>query len=177
MNAGQAYLDHVHASFQSMKKLGEGAIEQLTLEGLHYSPNEESNSIALLVKHLSGNMISRFTSFLTTDGEKPERDRDAEFEGSYGSKEELLKSWNTGWETVFQAISELKEEDVLKTVFIRSEPHLVMEALLRQVSHYSNHIGQILYIGKMIKNKSWNTLSIPRGASRQFTERIREENR
>lgn len=164
------------SNFHFMKKLAEGAIEQLNCEELHFAPNVESNSIALLVKHMSGNMLSRFTDFLTTDGEKPNRNRDAEFEGEYNTKEQLLAEWNIGWETLFQTLSELKEEDILKTVFIRGEPHSVMEAIQRQISHYSYHIGQIVYLGKIIKNSDWKTLSIPRGNSKEFNEKMMEKN-
>ncbi|MBP0726087.1 DUF1572 family protein [Bacillus sp. RG28] len=174
MNTEKAYLNVVHQNFKSMKTLAEGAIEQLTFEELHFLPNRESNSVAILVKHISGNMISRFTSFLTSDGEKPNRNRDTEFEDGYISKEELLAAWNFGWETLFKALSDLKEEDILKTVYIRSEPHSVMEALQRQISHYSLHIGQILYIGKLIKNDGWKTLSVPRGKSDRFTQSIKD---
>jgi hypothetical protein len=176
MNTEKAYLSNVEASFKSMKKLAEGTFVQLDFEELHFSPNEESNSIALLVKHMSGNMISRFTDFLTTDGEKPNRNRDEEFEGGYPSKEELIKAWNNGWGTLFQTLSELNEEDVFKTIFIRGEPHSVMEALQRQVSHYSYHIGQMIYLGKMIRNEKWKTLSVPRGNSKEFTKMMIEKN-
>ena len=175
MNTEQAYLNLVKQNFKSMKKQAEGAIEQLTFEELHYLPNKESNSIAILVKHISGNMLSRFTSFLTTDGEKTDRNRDSEFEGGYNSKVELIAAWNHGWEILFKALSDLKEEDILKTVYIRSEPHSVMEAIQRQISHYSLHIGQILYIGKLMKNDEWKTLSVPRGKSNQFTQSIRDK--
>ncbi len=174
LNTERAYLNSVNASLRSMKKLADGAISQLNYEELHYSPNSESNSIALLVKHMSGNMISRFTSFLTSDGEKPDRNRDEEFVGGYHSKESLLQSWNIGWEALFHTISELKDEDIVKTVHIRSEPHLVLEALQRQISHYSYHIGQIVYLGKIIKNDKWSCLSIPRGESNKFTEKMKE---
>ncbi|TCP29920.1 uncharacterized protein DUF1572 [Scopulibacillus darangshiensis] len=175
MTLEQVYLENVHASFTSMKKLAEGAIDQLSFEELHYAPNSESNSIALLVKHMSGNMKSRFTSFLTTDGEKPDRDRDAEFEGGYESKDQLLDVWHEGWETVFQALSELKEGDLLRTVTIRSEPHTVLDALQRQIAHYSNHIGQIVYTGKAIKDGEWQCLSVPRGSSQEFTKKTKEK--
>jgi len=175
VNIEQSYLNVVKQNFKSMKKQAEDAMEQLTFEELHYLPNKESNSVAILVKHISGNMLSRFTSFLTSDGEKTDRNRDSEFEGGYSSKEELMATWNDGWEILFKALYDLKEEDILKTVYIRSEPHSVMEALQRQISHYSLHIGQILYIGKLIKNDDWKTLSVPRGHSNQFTQSIRDK--
>ncbi|HLO13006.1 MAG TPA: DUF1572 family protein [Pseudoneobacillus sp.] len=177
MNVSLAYLKSVEANFKSMKKLAEGAIAQLNFDELHFSPNEESNSVAIIIKHLSGNMISRFTDFLTTDGEKPNRNRDGEFEGSFSSKEHLLEIWEIGWETLFQTLSELKEEDVLKTVLIRGEPHFVMDALQRQVSHYSYHIGQIVYLGKMVKNEKWSSLSIPRNHSSKFNDMMLEKNK
>jgi uncharacterized damage-inducible protein DinB len=170
MNVERAYLECVKEIFFNMKRLAERAMEQLNLDELHYSPNQESNSIAILVKHLNGNMRSRFTDFLTADGEKPNRNRDMEFEGRYDSKNDLLKAWNEGWEVVFHTLSGLTEEDLLKTVYIRGEPHSVLQAIERQVVHYSHHIGQIVFLAKQIKNEQWKTLSIPRRQSNQLNE-------
>ncbi|MGA9224984.1 MAG: DUF1572 family protein, partial [Mesobacillus sp.] len=129
----------------------------------------------VLVRHMSGNLKSRFNDFLTSDGEKPDRNRDGEFEGAYESKTQLLDAWNSGWEVLFHTLAGLKEEDLTKTVLIRSEPHSVMEAIQRQIVHQSSHSGQIVYIAKMIKDKDWTTLSIPRGKSEKFNQQMDEQ--
>jgi hypothetical protein len=166
------YLKLSIENFQAIKNQAERAMEQLDLKELQYSPNEESNSIAIIAKHMSGNLNSRFREFLTTDGEKADRNRDGEFEGTFSSKEELLAFWNSGWEVLFATLSKLTEDDLNKTVYIRSEPHMVMEAIQRQIVHQSSHSGQIVYLAKMIKNEEWKTLSIPRGKSEQFNEKM-----
>lgn len=166
------YLKLAMENFQSTKILAERAMAQLNIEQLHYSPNEESNSIAIIAKHMSGNLTSRFGHFLTTDGEKPDRNRDGEFLGGFQTKEDLLAFWNGGWTVLFETLSTLTELDLNKTVYIRSEPHTVMEAIQRQISHQASHAGQIVYLAKMIKNEKWNTLSIPRGKSNQFNEKM-----
>ncbi|SFJ80587.1 Protein of unknown function [Thermoflavimicrobium dichotomicum] len=171
----QEYLSCVQEDFRSIKRTGEKAMQQLTLEELHFSPASESNSIAILVKHLSGNMLSRWTDFLTTDGEKPTRDRDAEFEGSYASREALMKDWEKGWQVVFDTIASLRPEDLLKTVTIRGENHTVIQAIQRQVIHYSYHIGQIVYLAKLVKNEDWQNLTIPKGKSREYLEEMRKK--
>src|SRR4029078_3732524 len=135
---------------------------------LHWQYNEESNSIAIIVKHLWGNMLSRWTDFLTADGEKPTRDRETEFENDIKDKKELLHKWNEGWACLFNAVNSLKEEDLTTIIYIRNEGHTVTEAINRQVAHYAYHVGQIFFIGKMIKGKDWESLSIPRGKSQQF---------
>ncbi len=165
-----AYLKLAYDNFQSIKNQAERAMSQLSLEQLHYSPNNESNSIAVIAKHMSGNLKSRFRDFLTTDGEKPDRNRDGEFEGAFHSKEELLNFWNEGWSVLFETLSKLTEDDLGRTVYIRSEPHNAMQAIQRQIVHQSSHSGQIVYLAKMIKNEGWETLSIPRGKSQQFNE-------
>jgi len=171
----QSYLKLATENFQSIKKLADRAMEQLNIDELTYSPNEESNSIAILVRHMSGNLKSRFSDFLTSDGEKPDRNRDGEFEGTYESKIELLDEWNSGWEVLFNTLAVLKEEDLTKTVLIRNEPHSVMEAIQRQIVHQSSHSGQIVYIAKMIKDGEWTTLSIPRGKSETFNQQMNEQ--
>jgi len=160
---GAEYLRIVNLKFAELKKSAEKAIAQVSDDfKLNWAPNEESNSIAVIVKHISGNMISRWTDFLTSDGEKPGRDRDEEFEGMIESKEELLSVWNRGWDVFLQTLSELKSEDMLRTVYIRQQPHSVLEAIERQMSHYSSHVGQIIYAAKMIQGDDWQTLTIPR---------------
>jgi hypothetical protein len=171
----KTYLELVTENFQSIKLIAERSMDQLTNEELHYAPNEESNSIAVIVKHMSGNLRSRFSDFLSSDGEKPDRNRDGEFEGSYESKTQVLNAWNSGWDVLFNTLSQLKEEDLHKTVYIRSESHQVMEAIQRQIVHQSSHSGQIVYIAKMIKDREWKTLSIPRGKSDKFNQEMNEQ--
>lgn len=167
-----SYLNLAIENFKTIKTQAERAMEQLNIGQLHYLPNEESNSIAIIAKHMSGNLKSRFRDFLTTDGEKPDRNRDGEFEGSYARREDLLSHWNDGWNVLFQTLSELSEVDLSKTVYIRNEPHTAIEAIQRQIVHQATHTGQIVYLAKMIKNEEWNTLSIPKGGSHQFNEKM-----
>ncbi|MGC4377727.1 DUF1572 family protein [Fictibacillus sp. Mic-4] len=175
MSVAKAYLKCVIGDFQSMKQLGEKTIEQLTIDELNWSPSSESNSISIIVKHLRGNMFSRWTDFLTTDGEKPNRHRDHEFIGNFKQKEELLDAWEEGWNILFNALSQLKENNLLDEVTIRGEKHTVIQAIQRQITHYSSHIGQMVYIGKQIKDKEWNCLSVPRGKSEEFLkEKLRQ---
>lgn len=162
--------------FQFYKNLGEKAMEPLMEDELHWQYNEESNSIAVLVNHISGNMQSRFTNFLTEDGEKPWRNRDAEFENSYQSKEELLNIWEKGWDCLFQVLEQLDEENLKNTVTIRGEAMLVADALFRQLSHYAYHVGQMVYIAKMIKNSDWKSLSIPKNKSKEFNAKMLNKN-
>ncbi|MDR9852401.1 DUF1572 family protein [Paenibacillus sp. VCA1] len=162
-DTGTLYLQVAIGRFKELKQSAEKAVAQIADDAkLSWAPGEESNSIAIIVKHVSGNMISRWTDFLTTDGEKEWRERDEEFEGTIASKEDLLSVWNRGWDVFLQALSELKSEDLLKTVYIRQQPHSVLEAIERQMSHYSYHIGQIIYIAKMIQGDDWQTLTIPK---------------
>ena len=154
------------------KLLGEQTFAQLTDADLHYSPSEESNSIAVIVQHLVGNMLSRFTHFLTEDGEKEWRNRDAAFEEEQWNKEQLLEKWNEGWECYFTAVKTITEQDLIKTITIRSESLKVVDALNRQLAHYPYHIGQIVFLGRMIKGKEWNSLSIPIGQSQQFNQQM-----
>lgn len=156
--------------FQYYKSLGDKTFEQLNTEQLFWQPNDSSNSIALLVKHLSGNMLSRWTDFLSTDGEKENRNRDLEFENTWTDRKELTEHWNAGWNCLFQAIESLAEEDLEKVIYIRNEEHTVMEAILRQIAHYPYHIGQIVYIGKICRNEKWPSLSIPKGASASYNK-------
>ena len=154
--------------FEQLRSLGTKTLEQLNDDDVHWSPDAESNSIAVIVQHLYGNMLSRFTDFLTSDGEKPNRDRDEEFIEQGLSVDELQKRWGIGWDCVVAAIRPLTLNDLEKEIFIRNESHTVMEAILRQISHYGYHVGQIVYIGKHRKSAEWHTLSIPRGKSEQF---------
>ncbi|MCC6865583.1 MAG: DUF1572 domain-containing protein [Ignavibacteria bacterium] len=163
------YLTGVIKQFNYYKSLGEKTFNQLPDEALFWQYNKYSNSIAVMVKHLSGNMLSRWTDFLTSDGEKPWRKRDEEFEDDIKSREELLKLWNIGWECLFDALKSLTEEDLNRTIYIRNQEHKVFEAINRQLAHYSYHIGQIVFIGKMLSEK-WESLSIPIGKSNNYND-------
>jgi hypothetical protein len=162
------YLESVEKQFAQYKALGEKAMAQVPEEKLYWQYNPQTNSIAVIVKHLSGNMLSRFTDFLTSDGEKEWRDRDGEFENESFSGAALFSIWNTGWDRLFQTLHTLSGEDLSKSIFIRSEEHTVMEAINRQLTHYASHIGQIIYICKMIADNQWKTLSIPKNRSKEF---------
>ncbi|MBE7443299.1 MAG: DUF1572 family protein [Flavobacteriales bacterium] len=166
MNTG--YLESVRKQFEYYKMLGEKTFEQLSDEQLFEQYNEESNSIAIIVKHLWGNMLSRWTDFLTTDGEKEWRQRDAEFDNDIADRTELLEKWNQGWNCLFNAIDSLTENDLTKEIFIRNQGHSVVEAINRQLAHYPYHVGQIVFIGKMLSSKKWISLSIPKGNSKEY---------
>jgi Protein of unknown function (DUF1572) len=150
------------------KDLGDKTFAQLTDADFYYQPNEVSNSIAIIIQHMAGNMLSRWTNFLTTDGEKDWRNRDTEFEVQQLSKQQLIALWQKGWNCCLDALHALKEEDLLKTIYIRSEGLLVLDAINRQLAHYPHHVGQIIYVGKIITNNNWQNLSIAKGQSTQF---------
>src|SRR5690625_3814152 len=177
MNIGDEYLKVVQERFRGIKELGDKTIQQLSEEDIHWLLNDNSNSIAVIVKHVSGNMISRWTDFLTSDGEKPNRNRDDEFIDDVSSKQQLISIWENGWKTLFETIGELREEDLLKTIYIRGESHTVIDAIERQMSHYAYHIGQIVYIGKQIRDENWETLSIPKGKSKEYLHEMLKKNR
>ena len=168
MSTPQSYLSSAKRQFMYYKTLGEKAIDQLEPQQLFVAPNEDSNSIAVIVKHLWGNMLSRWTDFLTTDGEKPTRNRDAEFENDAKTKEDVLKWWNEGWNRLFATLDSLSDNDLQTIIYIRNEGHTVMEAINRQLAHYPYHIGQIVYIAKMLKKTSWDSLSIPKNKSGDY---------
>jgi len=163
-----SYLTSVKKQFKYYKSLGDKTFAQVPDEHLFYQYNDESNSIAIIVKHIVGNMLSRWTDFLTTDGEKEWRDRDDEFSDSINTKVELLTTWEKGWECLFNAIDSLTEADLHKEIFIRNMGHTVVEAINRQLAHYSYHIGQIVFIGKLVRNNNWESLSIPKGNSKAY---------
>ena len=163
-----SYLNSIKKQFEYYKMLGDKTIVQLETFQLHWQFNDESNSVAMIIKHLHGNMLSRFTDFLTTDGEKEWRNRDAEVENDASTKEELLLKWNEGWTCLFAAIDSLSETDLEKEIFIRNQGHSVTEAMNRQLAHYPYHIGQIVFLGKMLLNENWTSLSIPKGNSVQY---------
>lgn len=167
-----AYLDEVRRQFRGYKRMGEGAIAQVTDEELFRALDPESNSIALIIKHLAGNMRSRFTDFLTTDGEKPDRHRDQEFEMTCSiPRAEVMRWWEEGWARVVSTLEALGPEDLLRTVTIRQEPHTVMQAVGRQLAHYAYHIGQIVFLAKHFRSQEWKSLSIPRGKSEEFNRK------
>jgi hypothetical protein len=165
---GEEYLSTAIRRLKYYKDLGDKTFEQLTGEQLHYRANEESNSIAVIVQHMHGNMLSRWTNFLAEDGEKEWRQRDREFEVHGLDKQEIIDLWNKGWKSMFDALSPLHENDLLKTVTIRGEPLTVIDAINRQLAHYPYHVGQIIYIAKELKDKDWKNLSIPKGQSSQY---------
>lgn len=166
----KSYLQSVIKQFEYYKMLGEQTFDQLPEEKLFWQINTESNSIAMIVKHLHGNMLSRWTHFLTTDGEKDWRKRDEEFNADYNTKKELLLLWNEGWHCLFTAITPLNENDLEREIYIRNMGHSVTEAINRQLSHYSYHIGQIVFIGKTVQNENWHSLSIPKGKSNDYNK-------
>src|SRR6266481_3636861 len=169
MDMAAHYLDEARRQLRGHKRMGERAMAQLREEDLFLTMDPESNSVAILVKHLAGNMRSRFTDFLTTDGEKPDRFRDQEFElTALTTRAEVMQWWEDGWERVFAAISSLKPEDVMRTVTIRGEPHTVLQAINRQIAHYAAHVGQIVFLAKHLRSNEWKTLTIPRGKSEEF---------
>jgi len=158
--------------FQKTKKLADKAIEQLSDEDLHVSIDAESNSVAVIMRHMAGNMRSRWVDFLVADSEKATRMRDTEFEEPAGSRAAILADWESGWKAVFDALTPLTDADLQRTVVIRGEPHSVYKAISRQVAHYAGHAYQIVFLGKHLKGADWKTLSIPRGQSEEFNRRM-----
>lgn len=163
-----SYLTDSLSLFRYYKDLGERAMAQCGDSMLFESLDAESNSIAVVVKHMAGNMRSRWRDFLTTDGEKPDRNRDAEFESPATTRAELLEQWNAGWKWLFDALEPLSDVDMTKTVFIRTEPHSVMQAINRQIAHYSYHVGQIVFLAKHLGCDKWKSLTVPRKQSAAF---------
>src|SRR5579884_3617782 len=167
-----SYVTDSLAVFRQYKKLAEAAMAQLSDEQLLAVMDAESNSVAIIVKHMAGNMRSRWTDFLTTDGEKPDRNRDTEFEAPPATRAELMALWDDGWKRVFTALEPLTDADLGRTVTIRGEAHSVMQAINRQVAHYSYHCGQIVFLAKHFRSREWRSLSIPRGHSSDFNRRV-----
>ncbi len=168
MSIGQAYLSTAIARMKYYKSLGDKTIEQLSDQELHFQPNEASNSIAVIMQHIAGNMLSRWTNFLTEDGEKEWRNRDGEFEPQQSDKASLVAYWDKGWNCFLGALESLSEDDLLKTILIRNEPMTAIDAINRQMAHYPYHIGQMIYAAKILKNNDWQNLSIPKGQSAAF---------
>src|SRR5579859_6331915 len=168
------YLEEVRRQFRGHKRLAEGALAQLKDDQLFGALDAEANSIAVIVKHMAGNMRSRFTDFLTTDGEKPDRNRDQEFEMNPGTtRADVMRWWEEGWSRLFATLEALKPEDVMRTVTVRGELHTVLQAINRQIAHYAYHTGQIVFLAKHFRSSDWKTLSVPRGKSEDFNARVR----
>lgn len=165
-----SYMTSMIKQFEYYKLLGEKTMNQVSDEELFWTPHEDGNSIATIVAHLSGNMLSRWTNFLTEDGEKTWRKRDEEFEPEYESRIEVIAAWNAGWSCLFDALADASKVDMEQLVYIRNQGHTVTEAVNRQLAHYAYHIGQLVLLGKMLKGKDWQSLSIPKGASKAYNE-------
>jgi hypothetical protein len=171
----EGFLKDAIKRFRYYKELGDKTFAQLEETGMFYQPSTESNSIAVIVQHVHGNMLSRWTNFLTEDGEKEWRSRDAEFDVQASTKEHILDLWNDGWKCLLDTLESLTPADLTKTITIRTEPLTVYDAILRQLAHYPYHVGQIVYLGRMIKNDEWLSLSIPKGNSAAYLEKVKEE--
>ncbi len=169
-NTNASYINSVQQQFNYYKKLGDQTIDSLSEKEIYWTYNDESNNIAIIINHIVGNMLSRWTNFYSEDGEKEWRKRDSEFTLSNKNKGEIIVHWKKGWECLFNIIDNLTTEDLLKSVKIRDEKHTVIEAVNRQLAHYAYHIGQLVYVAKMIQNKQWKSLSIPRNKSAEFNK-------
>jgi hypothetical protein len=167
-----SYLEDALGVFRNYKRLAEGAMAQVSDEQLYTVLDAEMNSIALIVKHMAGNMCSRWTDFLNSDGEKPWRNRDCEFELPPEGRAAMMELWEKGWATLFAAIEPLKEEDLSRKVTIRGEAHSVMQAINRQLAHYPYHCGQIVFLAKHLRSENWRSLSVPRNRSQEFNEKV-----
>ena len=175
-DVGTLYLDEAFRSLRGQKRLADGAIAQLSDEQFFATLDPESNSVAIIMKHITGNMRSRFTDFLTTDGEKPDRNRDQEFViGTAATRAEILQAWEQQWTLLFDTLNSLHPEDLARRVTIRGEPHSVLQAINRQVAHYSQHVGQIVFLAKHWRGMLWKTLSIPKGKSAEVNARMAEK--
>lgn len=172
MNPNLHFIESTVFEFRRYKTLGEGTFNQLSEIEMHWKSNPEDNSIALIIKHLWGNMRSRWTNFLTEDGEKSWRNRETEFLSPPQSKKELLHLWEEGWQCLFNSLENLEDSDFEKPIKIRNQELTIMQALSRQLAHYSYHVGQIVYLGKTIKGNAWVSLSIPKGESQSFNHRL-----
>lgn len=176
MSLAEGFLRDAIKRFKEYKQLGDRTFEQLTNEdNFFWQPTPESNSISVIVQHLYGNMLSRWTNFLTEDGEKEWRKRDAEFEENRTSKEDILSFWNEGWNCLLKTLESLTPADLEKSITIRTQPIPVYDAILRQLAHYSSHVGQIVYLGRMLKGNDWQSLSIPKGGSNAYLEKMKQQ--
>jgi hypothetical protein len=173
MSIGNVFLQSAVTRLAYYKSIADKTFDQLTEADFHFQPNEASNPIAVIIRHMSGNMISRWTDFLTTDGEKEWRNRDAEFEPGFQGKKQLVELWEKGWKCCLDTLNQLTEEDLLKTIYIRNEGLTVTDAINRQLAHYPYHVGQIVYLARIIKNEQWQNLSIIKGNSEQFNSQMK----
>ena len=173
MSIETLFLESTISRFKEYKLLGEKTFAQLDEIQMKHQPNNDSNSIAIIMQHLHGNMLSRWTNFLTEDGEKEWRRRDEEFETQSHSKEQLLQLWNKGWQLFLTTLESLQESDLLKTITIRTKPLVVIDAINRQLAHYSYHVGQIVYLGRWMKENGWQSLSIPKGNSQVYNQEMK----
>jgi uncharacterized damage-inducible protein DinB len=169
------FLNEAFRNLRGQKRLADGAMLQLSDDQFFAAPDPESNSVAVIVKHMAGNMRSRFTDFLTSDGEKPDRNRDQEFVASGTSRSEIVAAWEKYWQLLFDTLTTLRPEDLAREVTIRGEPHSVVQAIARQVAHYSHHVGQIVFLAKHLQGPNWQTLSIPKGQSKAVNAAIAEK--
>ncbi len=167
------FLPHSIKRFREYKSLAEKSFAQIQEADFHFTPNEASNSIAVIIQHMHGNMVSRWTNFLTEDGEKPGRDREGEFADKKLPRETLLELWEEGWRVVLGTLESLEKNDLEKTITIRNQPLAVVDAILRQQCHYSYHVGQIVYLARMIRNEGWQSLSIPKGQSEAYNQELK----
>ncbi|HEV7331033.1 MAG TPA: DUF1572 family protein [Flavisolibacter sp.] len=175
MSLANIFLTSAIKRIKEYKALGDKTFAQLSDEQMLAQPNHSSNSIAVIIRHMHGNMLSRWTNFLTEDGEKEWRQRDAEFEEQPSTKRDLLQMWEEGWRFFLTALESLQEEDLLKTITIRTQPLLVVDAINRQMAHYSSHVGQIIYLGKWLKADDWHSLSIPKNGSGAYNQQLKQE--
>lgn len=171
-SVGPLFLDEVRDAFRGLRRQGERTLAQVEDADVAWTPDGESNSIGVIVKHLHGNMRSRWTDFLTSDGEKPDRHRDLEFEAPPATVAEVRRLWDEGWDLMFDGLDALTPDDLLRTITIRGEPHTVLRAILRQLSHNATHVGQIVWIAKHRRGELWQTLSIPRGKSEAYLRKV-----
>jgi hypothetical protein len=173
MQFEEGFLQDIIKRFKIYKALGDKTLEQLSEQDFFYKPSPESNNIAIIIQHMHGNMMSRFTNFLTEDGEKEWRKRDEEFEATELNAQELLNRWNEGWHCILTAVESLTPQDLTATIYIRTEPLKVYDALLRQLAHYPHHVGQIITIARIIKDKDWQSLSIAKGESNAYNKQMK----
>ena len=174
-SANEEYLHSIKTNFEKYKVMGDKTFAQLEEKDFHYSLDEESNTIAVIIQHISGNLISRFTGFLTSDGEKPNRNRDMEFKEQQLTQMQLIEKWNYSWKVLLDNLNNLTNVDLVKTIYIRKEAHSVIDALNRSLTHIAYHVGQIVFLAKHIKKDSWVTLSIPKAKSEEFNKTMNEK--
>ncbi len=172
MSTPSNYIQSALFEFNRHKSYGDTVFEQLREVDIHWRYDEESNSIALIVKHMVGNMLSRWTNFLSEDGEKTWRDRETEFKNPYRDKAQMIAAWEQGWDCLFEALNSVNETNFNTTIKIRNEPHTIFEAVNRQLAHYSGHVGQIVFIGKMLRGNEWKSPTIPKGGSEAFNKKM-----